>query len=321
MTKTRQDFSYDLWGDPKDAHYEVNRATFKMNPKYGEGTSVFFNSELAIYPALSKYRLDCKLTGTDIAFYKQNSIYLGKVLKGIFALKGKDNMGLLCNEGDTFCFSGNFILNEKFHYNNKKSIVTIGVFGYHKEIINAFEQRKWPTDRLRAMLEDPDLARGIILNKTDAINSVTDDLYNAMTNDNQFAAFVKSLDLFNCVIEMIDNKAHKKVKTYKQHQVDTVIEIKQFLDQNLSTYYAMPKLAKMFNISLSRMQQIFNDYYAMSPYKYHLNKRLEKANDLIINSDIKITTIAESVGFKSYDKFFEAYKNRYDCNPSKHRMT
>ncbi len=320
-TKSRQDFSFDLWGDPKDAHYEVNKATFKMNPKYGEGTSIFFNSELAIYPALSEYRLDCDLTGTDIAFYKQDSIYLGKLLKGKFALKGKNDERLLFNEGDIFCFSGNFVLNEKFHYNNTETVLTVGLFGYHKEILSAFEKRNWPTDTIKKFLIDPDLAEGVLLNKTDALNQVIDELYAAMTNDDQFSAFVKGVNLFNCVIDMMKRKTHKKVKTYKQQQVDTVIEIKHFLDQNLDAYYAMPKLAKMFNISLSRMQQIFAAYYNLSPYKYHLSKRLEKANHLIINTDEKMINIAKTVGFKSYDKFFEAYKNRYGCSPSKHRTT
>ncbi len=319
--RRRKDFSFDLWGDPKAALYEGNKATFTMNPKYGEGTSVFFNSELSLYPALSEYRLDSKLKGTDIVFYKQDSLYLGKLLKGKFALKGKGDKGLLLNEDDIFCFSGNFVFNEKFHFNYAKTIMTIGLFCYHEEIINAFEKRKWQTHTLKNFLRDPDLREGVLLNKTDALDSVTDDLYSAMISENYFTSFVKSLDLFNCVIEMMQRKAHTKVKTYKQQQVDTVIAIKHFLDQHLDTYYAMPKLAKMFNISLSRMQDIFTDYYNMSPYKYHLNKRLEKGNDLIVNSDIKITTIAELVGFKSYDKFFEAYKNRYGCNPSKHRVT
>ncbi len=318
-TRERNDFSYDLWGDPKAALYEGNKVTYSMNPKYGEGTNVFFNSELSLYPVLSKYRLDFKKTGAGNVYYKQDSLYLGKVLKGKFALKGKDDKGLLLNEGDIFCFSGNFVFNERFHCNYMKTIMTIGLFCYHKEIINAFAQRRWPTQTLKGFLQSPDLGDGVLLNKTDALDSITDDLYSAMINDDYFASFVKSLDLFNCVIEMMQQKAHKKVKTYKQQQVDTVIAIKHFLDRHLDTYYAMPKLAKMFNISLSRMQDIFIAYYNMSPYKYHLNKRLEKGSDLIVNSDIKITTIAEMVGFKSYDKFFEAYKNRYGCNPSKHR--
>ncbi len=320
-SETRIDFSYDLWGDPKLAHYEKNKVTFNMNPKYGEGRSTSFASELCLYPTLSEYRLDCKLEQPSVYFYKENSIYLGKVLKGRFSLKGKGNKSFLFNEGDIFCFSGNFLLNEKYHYNDKKMVLTAGLFGYHKDIIDAFKKRHWLTDSIKTFLEDPDLESGILLDNTYELNRIISDLHFAMTRDDSFTAFLRGLELFYSFIETMQKKDHKKIKTYKQGQVDTVIEIRNYLDKNLDTYYSMPELAGMFKISLSRLQSIFTDYYGISPYKYHLHKRLEKADDLILNTDIKITEIAKSVGFTSYDNFFKAYKNKYGYNPSKRRMT
>ncbi len=319
--KNRNDLSYDVWGDLDLAHCYGNKATFYINPKYGEGKSLFFDSDLCIYPVLTQYCLNFKLKKKNIYYYKENSLFLGKILKGKLALKTKDSKGMLFNEGDLFCFSGNFVLNEKYHFNDNRPVVIIGAFGYHKDIVNAFKTRKWPIHLLKNFLENPDLEKGVILNKTHELDQCVNDLYFAMTHNDGFVSFLKSLELFYSFAKTINNKKHQKIKTYKQEQVSTVIEIKHFLDNNLDTYYAMPKLAEMFHISLSRMQSIFEDYYNVSPYKYHLNKRLEKANYLILNTDIKITEIATIVGFTSYDNFFKAYKNKYGCNPSKHKIT
>ncbi len=316
----RKDFSYDLWGDPADAHYDGNKAIFQMNPKYGTGRSVSLDSDIKVYPTLSESIFDFKIKRTAILFYKQDSIYLGKVRKGKFALKGKNNKGFLFNEGDIFCFSGNFYLNEKFHYNDKNTVLTIGIFGYHQEIIEAFKQHNWSIDILKNIFEDPALVEGVLLNKTHQLEQIFTDLYDAMFSDNRFVAYVKSIELFYSFINIINEEKYKNVKTYNEKQVEIVINIKKFLDENLDKYYSMPKLAEIFNISLSHMQSIFNAYYGCSPYKYHHNKRLEKAHNLILNSDIKITEISKLVGFSSYDKFFIAYKNMYGCNPSYHRM-
>ncbi len=317
----RKDLSYNLWGDPALGHYEKNKVTFYMNPRYGEGKSISFDSDLCIYPTLTEYTLDYNLIKDNICFYKENSIFLGKILKGKFALKGKDNNGMIFKEGDIFCFSGNFVLNEKYHFNDKQSVSIIGVFGYHKEILDAFDKRNWSTSSVKSFLEDPDLEKGIVLDKTYELNRIIDDLHVSMSNDDCFTSFLKSLELFYYFSQTMKKKEHKKIKTYKQEQVDTVIEIKNYLDNNLDCYYSMPKLASMFNISLSRMQSIFVDYYNLSPYKYHLNKRLEKSKDLIVNTDIKMIEIAKMVGFTSYDNFFKAYRSRYGCNPSEDRMT
>ncbi|MDO5718420.1 MAG: AraC family transcriptional regulator [Tissierellia bacterium] len=318
-SENRQDFTFDLWGDPRHAHYDGNRVTFSMNPKYGEGVSIVYDSPSGIYPNYAKYKLDFKLEKNDIVLFKQNSIWIGKLLNGKLLMKTDGNMSILFNEGDVFCLSGNYILNKKFHYNTLDPVELVGIFSYHNDIINAFEKNYWIREKILNILENPKLKSGILLNRTYEIEDIIQRLHQSIIDDIRYDIFVEGNNLFNCFIKMMQNKEHIKTSSYTQEQADIVIEIKSFLDKNLDQYYSMPKLAEIFNISLSRMQIIFKNYYNMSPYKYHLYKRLDKANEIILNTDIKITTIAESLGFTSYDNFFKAYKSRYGCNPSNHR--
>lgn len=318
--ENREDFSYQLWGDPALAIYDGNRVTFEMNSMYGKGTSVSLGSDIGIYPTLSEYSMNLKLNKSNVSFHKDDIIYLAKILDGKLLIKGDDNNNILFTKGDMFCISGNYTLNEKFSFETEIVIKTIGIFTYYNDIIKVFKKNNWQLSIIKNILKSSDLKAGIKLSKTCDLEQMFDALYISIKDDNRFVAYVKSLELFNYLIETMNNKEHIKVKTYTEKQVEDVIRIKKFLDENLDKYYSMPYLAKMFNISLSRMQSIFNAYYGFSPYKYHQNKRLEKAHYLILNSDIKITEISKLVGFISYDKFFMAYKNMYQCNPSEHRM-
>ncbi len=318
--ENRSDLSYDLCGDPRLAERDGNKFTFKMNPKYGKGKSISIYNESGIYPVLNEFSLSFNIK-KSIPFYKENAIYLAKVLEGNILIRNNDKLNILISEGDIFFISGNYSLNEKFIFEKEKVIKSVGLFTYSNELLNVFKKNNWNTDIIKDILYNDELKSGIKLLKTDYLDNILNDLYISMRDDNRFISYIKSMELFNCFLEDLNKNKHMKMKTYKEEQVENVIRIKKFLDENLDTYYSMPKLAKMFNISLSRMQSIFTDYYNYSPYKYHLHKRLERSNELILNTDIKITEIAKIVGFASYDNFFKAYKTMYGFTPSKQRMT
>ncbi len=321
INKTRKDFSYDLWGEPV-SNSDENRLIFNMNSKYGTGKSVSLKYDTGIYPTLSSSNLDFKLNDSmNIHYFKTNAIYVAKILNGKVMIKGEDGLNILFKEGDIVCFLGNYIINQKYAFEGSVKMKAIGIFAYVEEILEVFKKNNWDTNIIYNILYNTDLKLGVKLSKTNSLVEILNELYEATKDDNRFVAYIKSMELFYYFIKAMNNKKHSKAKTYTEAQVESVVNIKNFLDNHLDAYYSMPELAEMFNISLSRMQSIFTDYYELSPYRYHLMKRLEKANDLIINTDIKIVEIAKSVGFTSYDNFFKAYKNKYGFNPSKHRMT
>ncbi len=315
-SKIRNDLSYNLWGKP--IFHSENKFTMNLNPKYGRGEMIGLGFGIGINTSLANYSFDFALY-KPIKQYKEDVFFIGKVLKGQYVIREKDDNALLFNEGDIFCFLGNYLLDTK--YNFSMETVILGVFGYKEEIVQTFIEKSWYSDKIENILNDSDLKKGIILSKTNEIEQLMSNLHTAIECDDKFTTFIKVVNIFDYFITNYDKNNYTKRKTYTERQIDTVIEIKKFLDDNLDTYYSMPKIADMFNISLSRMQSIFTEYYKMSPYRYHLNVRLERAHDLILNTDIKINSIAKSLGFSSYNNFFKAYREKYSCNPSKHRMS
>ncbi len=234
-------------------------------------------------------------------------------------MKSEDNLNILFNKGDIICISGNYKFNEKYICEDKFSISTIGIFAYFNELKDAFIKNNWDMQIIDSIINNQDLKSGIKIPNINKLENIFNDLYHAMENNNTFTIYSKCVELFHYTTQILNNKGNKKLKTYTQKQVQDVLEIKNFLDENLNSYYSMPQLAKMFNISLSKLQSIFIEYYGASPYKYHLNKRLEKAYQLITKTQMKMDEIAKSVGFSSYDNFFKAYNKKYNCNPSEHR--
>lgn len=50
-----------------------------------------------------------------------------------------------------------------------------------------------------------------------------------------------------------------------------------------------------------------------------LKLRMERAKELLENSDIKILDIAERLGYTDNHYFSKAFKNYYDVSPSQYR--
>ena len=72
---------------------------------------------------------------------------------------------------------------------------------------------------------------------------------------------------------------------------------------NLTTY------AKMFNISVSYFTHLFTQQFGVSPYKYLLNTRMSQAKYLLIETNMHINDIAETVGYDDPFYFSRIFKS------------
>jgi AraC-like DNA-binding protein len=50
------------------------------------------------------------------------------------------------------------------------------------------------------------------------------------------------------------------------------------------------------------------------------NVRLEKAEDLIKNTDLNISEVVYSIGLTSRSYFCKIFKKKYDCSPKEYKL-
>ena len=84
---------------------------------------------------------------------------------------------------------------------------------------------------------------------------------------------------------------------------------------NLTTY------AEMFNISVSYFTHLFTQQFGVSPYKYLLNTRMSQAKYLLIETNMHINDIAETVGYDDPFYFSRIFKKHTGSSPSVYRKT
>jgi AraC-like DNA-binding protein/quercetin dioxygenase-like cupin family protein len=81
----------------------------------------------------------------------------------------------------------------------------------------------------------------------------------------------------------------------------------------------LPVLASELGIGYSRFRQAFKNRTGISPKQYQLQIRLQKARDLLANTDKSIKEIAEILGFESAFHLSKQFKQRMGVSPNQWR--
>lgn len=96
------------------------------------------------------------------------------------------------------------------------------------------------------------------------------------------------------------------------------IDILDFLNENYMYNLSMEEIASYTGRSLATFKRDFNKVSNLSPQKWLIRKRLEKAHELIVDKGKSISDACYEVGFKNRSHFTTAFKKHYGYSPSSH---
>ena len=91
------------------------------------------------------------------------------------------------------------------------------------------------------------------------------------------------------------------------------------MEANFCYNLKLEEFADLTHRSLSAFKREFQSHYNQSPGKWLLNKRLEHAANLLMNSDLSISQLAFESGFEDLSHFSRAFKQKTGKNPSEFR--
>jgi AraC-like DNA-binding protein len=92
------------------------------------------------------------------------------------------------------------------------------------------------------------------------------------------------------------------------------------LQESLEKPVDMEALVKELPMGYSRFRKAFKELTGQSPNQYHLNLRLSKAKDLLINTNLSINEISFKTGFESVFYFSKLFKKKNQVSPKFYRQ-
>ncbi|HIW34611.1 MAG TPA: helix-turn-helix domain-containing protein [Candidatus Paenibacillus intestinavium] len=117
------------------------------------------------------------------------------------------------------------------------------------------------------------------------------------------------------------------IQLYKQFidavkQQDTsfkVNDIKKYIDHYYYEDIKVTMFAEKYYLSREYLMKLFKQQYGCGIHEYIQSVRMEKAKELLQDSNLKIQDISEMLGYKDKNYFSKAFRNYFKMTPSEYR--
>jgi len=202
----------------------------------------------------------------------------------------------------------------------EKSSNEILLIHFHPEILKKVYNRELP-----AILQNP---KNTITRKTSEhisndflINKYIDGLLFYFENPALVNDDILILKLKEIIILLSQTKNAEAIQVILSQLFSPVIyTFKQVIEANIFSPITMETLADYCNLSLSSFKREFAKLYNDTPANYIKTKRLEKASELLLKTNNRITDIAFESGFNDLANFTKSFHDKYNVSPSNFRL-
>ncbi|MGE5614810.1 MAG: helix-turn-helix domain-containing protein [Bacillota bacterium] len=98
-----------------------------------------------------------------------------------------------------------------------------------------------------------------------------------------------------------------------------ISEAINLMQQYYATNIGIRDISNLIYLSPCHFKRVFKEYTGQTPHRYLMNIRLEKAKELLANSEYSIEDIARRCGFINAGHFAVAFKRSTKLSPSEYR--
>ena len=93
----------------------------------------------------------------------------------------------------------------------------------------------------------------------------------------------------------------------------------QMMENNIEDPISPSILAKDVGMSTRQLERLFRRYLNRSPKRYYMELRLQKARNLLMQTDMSVINVALACGFASPSHFSKCYRSHYNTTPYRER--
>lgn len=171
------------------------------------------------------------------------------------------------------------------------------------------------------------LRQAALLNGVPVFNSPNEELINyclkEMLNSDRLihgrSSYLKGY-LYIIFAQHIENsRLFSNFKDISDPKEDYVRKAVEFIEKNYDKKITVDTVAKYLSINSKYLWKLFQRYLNISPVKYIVNIKIEKACQLMNNSSLSISDISRSVGYEDALQFSKMFKSIKGISPSFYR--
>ncbi|MHA3913716.1 GlxA family transcriptional regulator [Halovulum sp. GXIMD14793] len=132
--------------------------------------------------------------------------------------------------------------------------------------------------------------------------------------------------------EVADQMIHTSIRTERDGQrlsIPTRIGVRhpklaaviQRMEANIEEPISPSVLASDVSMSTRQLERLFRRYLSRSPKRYYMELRLNRARNLLMQTDMSVINVALACGFASPSHFSKCYRGQFGTTPYRERGT
>ena len=122
-----------------------------------------------------------------------------------------------------------------------------------------------------------------------------------------------------CLLNLISVLSLNETEKYSTAYPDFIIDAVKYIHLHWQKTVSISDLAEISGLSKSRFTHIFKEYTGVSPLLYITNVKIEKAKEFLLNTDMSITDVSETVGYDDAFYFSRVFKKYTGKSPRNYR--
>ncbi len=130
-----------------------------------------------------------------------------------------------------------------------------------------------------------------------------------------------SLKMLEMYLHILNSHIYTKLSTQCKTNCETYLEFcVDFIETNIHKKITVEELSDLVGVSQPYLYKIFKNKFNMSIKEYITRYKINRAKKLLIETNMLITEIANSVGYSDVLSFSKAFSSKEKVSPQKYRL-
>ncbi|XEC97488.1 helix-turn-helix domain-containing protein [Paenibacillus tarimensis] len=209
---------------------------------------------------------------------------------------------------------------EKMDYDRLETALSAGNIQTTTNFIHKFQEKMMDSDysleviHLAVVRLTATLYQVMLRHELQDVFKVTADFFTSFKKDTLKETLHHVLEYCQKVVRFIEDSQNNT-------RTSTMIDIKNYIDQNLDQDISLDALSERFSFSISYISRTFSEIFQVSFSEYLTGMRLERAAESLCGSSKSVTEISSMVGYRNVQYFCTKFKNKYGVTPSQYRKS
>lgn len=269
---------------------------------------VLIEQSNATQPFVQKCEIDGDAVG--FAFYGSGNVEL--------EIKHNNQTKYLTNTtGLAICFFGNQKVEFAHKIEPDKPLQSISIFTKLKKLPLLPQAEKEVFEKYLPQLVHPKghFVKGPSFYMTLDMQLAVQKIFNTTYIENTRLLFLKS-QVNELLAHFFGLLASDQKNTFSEKDRDKIFQAREIVTTHYSQPPSISQLSKMVGLNSNKLKKNFKELFGIPVFKYIQEERLNKAYELLQNSDKTVQEAAWEVGYESLSSFSNAFYKKFATRPN-----